>query len=96
MSSGRTTSPARLSIDDKSKVCRQDSFGSDYSLKDKSPPASPSTTWFQRGRTASETDTKTSYGTVNRFTHCGRHTDQYLFGGHSFSGSIKDLLRKKE
>ncbi|KAJ8131764.1 hypothetical protein O1611_g1860 [Lasiodiplodia mahajangana] len=112
MSSGRTTSPTRLSIDDKSKVSRQDSFGSDYSLKDKvsrslfnhlpallsdrrgtqSSPTSPSSSWFQRSRTTSETETKSSFGTVNRLTHCGRHTDQYLFGGHS----ISELWKKKD
>ncbi|KAI1313635.1 hypothetical protein F5Y03DRAFT_103999 [Xylaria venustula] len=33
--------------------------------------------------------------TVNLYTHCGRHTDQYLFGGHSLSDAIKDILKKK-
>ncbi|KAI0876071.1 hypothetical protein GGS24DRAFT_452887 [Hypoxylon argillaceum] len=96
MSSGRTRSPARLSLDDKSKVYRQDSFGSDYSVKAKNSPTSPSSTWFQRTRSTSEGDHKSNFGTVNRYTHCGRHTDQYLFGGHSLSESIKDLLKKKD
>ncbi|KAI1126691.1 hypothetical protein F5Y10DRAFT_266894 [Nemania abortiva] len=95
MSSGRTTSPTRFSVDDKSQVCRQDSFGSEYSLKDKSSPTSPTSSWFHRTRSTSEAETKSSFGTVNRFTHCGRHTDQYLFGGHSLSESIKDILKKK-
>lgn len=130
MSADRNPSLTRLSLDDKTEVRRQDSFGSssDYSLKDKvrrsligsitpsligltvnpfaiqddSVHASDSQhshhhhRWFKRHRSTSEGALKPSYGTVNLYTHCGRHSNQYLFGGHSLSGSIKELLRKKE
>jgi hypothetical protein len=106
MSADRTPSLTRLSLDDKTEVRRQDSFGSssDYSIKDKDdsthvPDSQHSHhhhRWFKRHRSTSEGAVKPSYGTVNLYTHCGRHSNQYLFGGHSLSGSIKEFLRKKE
>ncbi len=32
--------------------------------------------------------------TVNRLTHCGRHTDQFLFGGHSISELIRSAINR--
>ncbi|KAI1427040.1 hypothetical protein F5Y12DRAFT_226336 [Xylaria sp. FL1777] len=95
MSSARAESPARVSLD-KFGVYRQDSIGSDSAAKAKDFSRSDSSHWFKRSRTSSDGDSKPSSPTVNLYTHCGRHTDQYLFGGHSFSESIKDILRKKQ
>ncbi|KAI0907945.1 hypothetical protein F4824DRAFT_494346 [Ustulina deusta] len=94
MSSSRTGSPTRVSLD-KFGVYRQDSAGSDSVVKAKDSSRSDSSHWFQRSRSSSEGDSKASTPTVNLYTHCGRHTNQYLFGGHSISESIKDILKKK-
>ncbi|KAI0408787.1 hypothetical protein F4802DRAFT_367325 [Xylaria palmicola] len=87
---------APTSFDDKSEARRQDSLSSDASVKDKDPSPSASSSWFNRSRTGSEGASKPSPRNVNLYTHCGRHTNQYLFGGHSLSDSIKDLLRKRD
>ncbi|KAJ2987455.1 hypothetical protein NUW58_g4495 [Xylaria curta] len=99
MSANRTTSMGRASYDDKSETRRQDSFSSSEStLKGKDDSsASNSSSWFKRSRASSEGVTKASSSrNVNLYTHCGRHTNQYLFGGHSISDSIKDLWKKKD
>ncbi|GAP86463.1 putative unnamed protein product [Rosellinia necatrix] len=93
MTNGQTTSPTRTSFDDKVEAARrQNSFGSDYSLKDKDD-SQPITnqSWFKRSRSPIEATPKPNFGTVNVHTHCGRHTDQYLFGGHS----IRELFSRK-
>ncbi|KAI1176260.1 hypothetical protein F4777DRAFT_546953 [Nemania sp. FL0916] len=95
MSPNRTTSSPRPSFDDKSEARRQDSFGSDFSIQTKGSPTFAPSSWFKRTG-SNDSDQKPNFGTVNRYTHCGRHTDQFLFGGHSISDSIKDLMRKKE
>ncbi|KAI8950902.1 hypothetical protein F4801DRAFT_316346 [Xylaria longipes] len=98
MSANRSASPRRFSYDDKSEARRQDSFSSSESIlkdKDSSTPT-PHHSWFNRSRSGSEGAHKTSSQHVNLYTHCGRHTNQYLFGGHSISDSVKSLLRKKD
>ncbi|KAI0456132.1 hypothetical protein F5B21DRAFT_162445 [Xylaria acuta] len=98
MNANRSASPRRFSYDDKSEARRQDSFSSSESIlkhKDSSTLASHSS-WFTRSRSSSEGVHKASSQHVNLYTHCGRHTDQYLFGGHSISDSVKGLLRKKD
>ncbi|KAI3336717.1 hypothetical protein HD806DRAFT_528309 [Xylariaceae sp. AK1471] len=92
MRSSRTAPPAPISFD-KSGARRQHSFGSDLSDKDKELSRSVSGSWFKRtsSSSSSEGGSKPSSPTVNLYTHCGRHTDQYLFGGHGF----KELLKKK-
>ncbi|KAI0439591.1 hypothetical protein F4803DRAFT_553908 [Xylaria telfairii] len=98
MSANRGASPRRFSYDDKSEARRQDSFSSSEStLKDKdSPTLTPHSSWFTRSRSSSEGVHKANSQHVNLYTHCGRHTNQYLFGGHSISDSVKGLLRKKD
>ncbi|KAI1742198.1 hypothetical protein F4680DRAFT_413187 [Xylaria scruposa] len=97
MSADRSASSYRFSYDDKSEARRQDSFSSSEStLKDKSSSTSAHhSSWFNRSRSSSDGAHKTNSQHVNLYTHCGRHTDQYLFGGHSISDSVKGLLRKK-
>ncbi|KAI1369044.1 hypothetical protein F5Y08DRAFT_293374 [Xylaria arbuscula] len=90
----RTEYPTRDSLE-KLVVSRQDSIASDSTVENKDPSRSESGHWFNRNRSSSEGDSKSHAQTVNLYTHCGRHTNQYLFGGHSISGSIKDILRKK-
>ncbi|KAI1755407.1 hypothetical protein F4782DRAFT_488432 [Xylaria castorea] len=97
MSANRSASPYRFSHDDKSEARRQDSFSSSESMlkdKDSSTPAHHSS-WFNRSRSSSEGAHKAGSQHVNLYTHCGRHTDQYLFGGHSVSDSVKSLLGRK-
>ncbi|KAI0526552.1 hypothetical protein F5B22DRAFT_641697 [Xylaria bambusicola] len=90
--------PTRASLE-KFLVSRQDSIGSDNTLdnkatENKESSRSESRHWFKRTRSSSEGH-KPNTPTVNLYTHCGRHTNQYLFGGHSISESIKDIIRKK-
>lgn len=33
---------------------------------------------------------------VNVYTECGRHSDDWLFGGFSVAGAVKKLWDKKE
>ena len=33
---------------------------------------------------------------VNRYTECGRHSDEWLFGGFSVSDAVRKLWEKKE
>ncbi|KAI0202206.1 hypothetical protein F4808DRAFT_82642 [Astrocystis sublimbata] len=100
MSANRGASPRRVSYDDKSQVRRQDSFSSSEStLRDgdkHSTQASSRNSWF-RSRSSSEgMHRASSQQAVNLYTHCGRHTNAYLFGGHSISDSVKGVFRKKE
>ncbi|KAI5926555.1 hypothetical protein F4810DRAFT_707644 [Camillea tinctor] len=102
----RAAVPAPLTIEDKSNGAaagrRQNSFGSDTSEHEKESLHRATTGhWFgehhrkrTNRRTASmSSHTKPASPTVNLYTHCGRHSDQFLFGGWS------DLIRshfKKE
>ncbi|KAI1268402.1 hypothetical protein F5Y18DRAFT_228280 [Xylariaceae sp. FL1019] len=69
----RSTVPPPMPLDKSSASRRQDSFASDNSEKE----------------TRRSGSSKAHSPTVNVYTHCGRHTDQYLFGGHS----VSDLWR---
>ncbi|KAI1500705.1 hypothetical protein F5X99DRAFT_409780 [Biscogniauxia marginata] len=100
-SRGRAPAPAPLTIDKSGGATarRQDSFGSDFSDHEKELSRSAPSHWFgehRKGlnrRTSSMSHTKPASPTVNLYTHCGRHSDQYLFGGWT------DLIRstfKKE
>ncbi|GAW24324.1 hypothetical protein ANO14919_139080 [Xylariales sp. No.14919] len=92
MSSTRTETPTRISLD-KSEAYQQDNVGSDCTEKDKQEfSKSDSSHWFRRTRSSSESDSKNA-PTVNLYTHCGRHSNQYLFG--PISESLKGLLRKR-
>ncbi|KAI0396885.1 hypothetical protein F5Y17DRAFT_43564 [Xylariaceae sp. FL0594] len=96
MPASRAAAPGPISFD-KPGAYRQDSFGSVSSGKGKELTRSSS--WFKRSNTSSSTSSSTSSDggskptspSVNVYTHCGRHTDQYLFGGHSF----RELFRRK-
>ncbi|OTA81155.1 hypothetical protein M434DRAFT_213228 [Hypoxylon sp. CO27-5] len=101
MPSRRTSSPAPPSIGSSSDTShrRQDSFGSYYSEKEKEPPrvnrfddhrkalgnSSPT-------RKSTSSSSKPHSPTVNHYTYCGRHSDQYLFGG--WSNIVKSPFKK--
>lgn len=63
---------------------RTDSYSSDVSVLD-SPPASPPK--------SSHSFIKPT-ATVNRYTTCGRHTDQLLFGGPSLAELARSLIKR--
>ncbi|KAI0534659.1 hypothetical protein GGR58DRAFT_47677 [Xylaria digitata] len=92
MSSIQTEPPTRIPLD-KSEAYRQDSDGNTAN-KDKQEFSKPdSSHWYsRRARSSSEGDSKANTQTVNLYTHCGRHSNQFLFG--PISESIKGLLRK--
>ncbi|KAI1641804.1 hypothetical protein F4815DRAFT_157157 [Daldinia loculata] len=67
---------------------RQDSIGSYYSEKDKDTPRDSQSDERRKLLGSHESNHKSHHPkhhapTVNLYTHCGRHTDQYLFGGWS-------------
>ncbi|KAI5859370.1 hypothetical protein GGS23DRAFT_600495 [Durotheca rogersii] len=76
---------------------RKDSFDSYYSEKGKESPSATGSNGFDNSHTASSSQAtsrkasdpapKPYSPTVNVYTHCGRHSDQYLFKGWS------DLVR---
>ncbi|KAF3354964.1 hypothetical protein HYQ45_015768 [Verticillium longisporum] len=35
-------------------------------------------------------------GNVNVYTHCGRHSNEYLFGGHSLSGLARSIFKRSD
>ncbi|KAK6952805.1 hypothetical protein Daesc_005099 [Daldinia eschscholtzii] len=68
---------------------RQDSIGSYYSEKDKDTPRVSQSEECRKLLSGPEPTQKPHHHSkhhapmVNVYTHCGRHTDQYLFGGWS-------------
>ncbi|ORY70113.1 uncharacterized protein BCR38DRAFT_481257 [Pseudomassariella vexata] len=96
MSSGRASAPAPLAISRPSvSGSGHDSFGSDCS--DKTVPRSFSNGWAQdrplqsrKSSASSSKSSKPTSPTANVYTHCGRHSDQWLLGGMS------GLFKKKE
>ncbi|KAI1634806.1 hypothetical protein F4809DRAFT_643104 [Biscogniauxia mediterranea] len=77
---------------------RQDSFGSDTSEQEKEILHRSATGhWFgehhrkgtKRRTVSMSSSTKPASPTVNLYTHCGRHSDQFLFGGWT------DLIRSR-
>ncbi|KAI1822337.1 hypothetical protein F4861DRAFT_398033 [Xylaria intraflava] len=78
----------RISLDTP-EARRKDSSGS--ASNDKDAFKSTRDSWTKKHSTGGEAASKSNSLTVNHYTHCGRHTDQYLFGGHS----LMDLFRKK-
>ncbi|KAH6897279.1 hypothetical protein B0T10DRAFT_181899 [Thelonectria olida] len=64
---------------------RTDSYSSDVSIGLDSTPASPPK--------SSHTFIKPT-ATVNRYTTCGRHTDQLLFGGPSLTELARSFIRR--
>ncbi|KAI8960294.1 hypothetical protein F5Y11DRAFT_358577 [Daldinia sp. FL1419] len=67
---------------------RHDSIGSYFSEKDKDTHRNSQSEECRRLLANHEPHHKSRHSkhhtpTVNVYTHCGRHTDQYLFGGWS-------------
>ncbi|PKS06849.1 hypothetical protein jhhlp_006925 [Lomentospora prolificans] len=97
MSSSRAPRPAPLNLH--SSQGKQ-SFESSFSDRGRSrstdggdnntPVATPSTAGMGSPHEAGR---KTSSGNVNVYTTCGRHTDQFLFGGPSLGEMARSLLR---
>jgi len=77
-------------------------ISSSSSFRGRSPPSSkaktPSpTTSTGSGKTAtrrSRSDDRPAHQNVH--TECGRHSDDWLFGGFSITGSIKKMMDKKD
>ncbi|KAI8634753.1 hypothetical protein F5Y19DRAFT_469808 [Xylariaceae sp. FL1651] len=46
-------------------------------------------------RSSTQGNSKPSSPTVNVHTYCGRHTDQYLFGGRSMSDFMRSMTKKQ-
>ena len=46
--------------------------------------------------TSPTSPTKPYSPTKNVYTHCGRHTNQYLFGGRSMSELLRGVFHKRE
>ncbi|KAI0834861.1 hypothetical protein F5Y06DRAFT_149776 [Hypoxylon sp. FL0890] len=106
MPSRRTTSPAPSSIGSSSETShrRQDSFGSYTSEKEKETPRSNRFDDHRKAlnnhplpsRKSSDSPTGSSSKphspTVNHYTYCGRHSDQYLFSG--WSNLVKAPFKK--
>ncbi|KAI2626558.1 hypothetical protein GGR54DRAFT_637130 [Hypoxylon sp. NC1633] len=94
-------SPPNSRSSDESSQRSRDSFGSDYSCKDKDTPRSSRLDDYQKSlgshpspsRKPSSHTSKPSSSTVNVYTHCGRHTDQYLFGG--WSNVVRSAFKKE-
>ncbi|KAH9900508.1 hypothetical protein F4778DRAFT_146021 [Xylariomycetidae sp. FL2044] len=87
----RSGPPAPLSS---SSSRRQNSFGSESS--EKSTPRSSTTGYFDDYRQSSfGHSSKPSSPTVNLHTYCGRHTDQFLFGGKSLTNIVRSPFRKE-
>ncbi|KAI0481121.1 hypothetical protein GGR56DRAFT_672161 [Xylariaceae sp. FL0804] len=104
MGRGRSEAPAPL-VFESSGSRRQDSWGSNVSDKDKVTTTQSSTSpsfdhdHHQGGHAGEQSKNHDHHHhhhspTVNVYTHCGRHTDQYLFGGKSISDLWRSAFRK--
>ncbi|KAI2465925.1 hypothetical protein F4781DRAFT_373548 [Annulohypoxylon bovei var. microspora] len=95
MPSSRGVPPTPLNIRGSSETThgRQDSFDSYYSDKDsKETPRSSKSLGNHSQPSPNHKSSKPHSPTVNVYTHCGRHTDQYLFGG--WSNAFKNAFKK--
>ncbi|KAF4511352.1 hypothetical protein G6O67_003158 [Ophiocordyceps sinensis] len=86
--SGAETKP--IDIPALPKASRTFSLSSDASS---TPPHSISSSLSSSLRRSSSTWVKAS-PTVNLHTTCGRHTDQYLFGGPSLTKMARSVMKK--
>ncbi|XXG96685.1 hypothetical protein Hte_002975 [Hypoxylon texense] len=95
-SRGVPPSPASTAGHSESSHHRQDSWGSYFSDKDKDGRGSTSSSQYEDYRKmlgSQPTPTRKPHSpTVNVYTHCGRHTDQFLFSG--WSNVVKSPFRK--
>ncbi|KAK8048453.1 hypothetical protein PG994_010183 [Apiospora phragmitis] len=106
MGSGRASKPAPLSIGRQTSdsSSRQNSFGSDSTdhevprtfsdswanynqAKERTSPSSSS-----QSRSKSFKSSKATSPTANVYTHCGRHSNQWLFG----DVNMTDLFRRNK
>lgn len=63
----------------------------------------PATSYHNRTSSSSSSDSSCSFAPGARkpssprnvYTHCGRHTDQYLFGGKGFADMWKAITKKE-
>ncbi|KAI2616668.1 hypothetical protein GGS26DRAFT_442928 [Hypomontagnella submonticulosa] len=99
----RGVSPAPLNIGGPGETShhRQDSFASScYSDKEKDSPRSSHFEDYRKllsshssqSHKSDSGSSKPHSPTVNVYTHCGRHSDQYLFSGWS---NIKSAFKKE-
>ncbi|KAI0018978.1 hypothetical protein F4780DRAFT_780856 [Xylariomycetidae sp. FL0641] len=98
--------PAPLSLQSSGR--RTDSFGSNYSTDTagkETSRASVDTSYSEHQQRPSSnrrhhtwaSSSRQQYSpTVNHYTHCGRHTDQYLFGGHTLKNFVRSAFNKKD
>ncbi|KAK7952555.1 uncharacterized protein PG986_008283 [Apiospora aurea] len=94
MGSGRTSKPAPLDIASRTSgsSSRQNSFGSCSTDHDRDVPRSFSDSWANYHQAKEEAPCSSSQtrsksfksskatSPTNVYTHCGRHSDQWLFG----------------
>ncbi|KAI0901545.1 hypothetical protein F4806DRAFT_490023 [Annulohypoxylon nitens] len=103
MPSSRAAPPAPLNIRASSETShshgRQDSFDSSYSDNSKETHRisrfdeyRKSFGYHHQPSPDNHKSSKPHSPTVNVYTHCGRHTDQYLFGG--WSNAFKHAFKK--
>ncbi|KAI0181032.1 hypothetical protein GGR52DRAFT_567281 [Hypoxylon sp. FL1284] len=101
----RSSVPPPLDLADRNEPGhrRHESFGSYFSEKDKDSRRSTSSSQYEdyrkilgdqhtQTRKSTEAHAKTHSPTVNVYTHCGRHSDQFLFSG--WSNVVKSPFRK--
>ncbi|KAI1097965.1 hypothetical protein F4804DRAFT_142720 [Jackrogersella minutella] len=105
MSSSRNVpTPLNIRASSESSHSRQESFDSSYSDKDKESHGSSRFDDYRKAlgshshshsspnRKSSGSTSKPHSPTVNVYTHCGRHTDQYLLGG--WSNVVRSAFKK--
>ncbi|KAI1324851.1 hypothetical protein F5Y16DRAFT_285787 [Xylariaceae sp. FL0255] len=99
----RAKRPAPMPLENSTSP-RQPSFASESSDKPKVShiPAVDKSEYFadytdikslNRSSTAGTVGSAKRSPTANVYTHCGRHTDQYLFGGRSMSDLWRSLKK---
>jgi len=99
MGSPRKTKPPPLSLDTVGQTAAANYYDTPGSEKGKKRMSSYSSDYSNPGsppsRKASDSSTisrrKASSPTVNVYTTCGRHTDQYLFGGRSLTDIARSV-----
>ncbi|KAI1437712.1 hypothetical protein GGR50DRAFT_21601 [Xylaria sp. CBS 124048] len=71
---------------------RKESSGSTSSTATTTTTTTITSTSSGNEKDPSKSSSRKNAPKVNVYTHCGRHTDQYLFGGKS----LRDLFRKQD
>ncbi|KAH8909579.1 hypothetical protein BR93DRAFT_965671 [Coniochaeta sp. PMI_546] len=99
MASSRAPAPAPLYIEKNRSPSSPSKMSPDYFTE--TTPVAPSL--HNRTSSTSSSDSSCSHSTGTRkpssprnvYTHCGRHTDQYLFGGRGFTDMWKAITKKE-